>query len=295
MKRAQGANAAYAEHDEFHPDPESGVRFVSWQLPAVPKTPHWHHALEICCCLSGKGIFYFSDHEYELGAGDIMVVNHLERHGAEAAGEEPCHVLFIFFHVSTLERMDPQLIRPFLYNRQTFDNKIAAHEPAAQAIGGLMQQIGQEFRTRRTAHGQVTKALLHLICAHLLRHYGIQNEQAWRTNYNKYKTLEAGLAYIQSNYREPVALNDVARAMSLSASRTRHLFVELLGEGFQMYLIHYRIQQAQRLLMGSADSIESVCLRSGFQSTTSFYRNFTRIVGMSPAAYRETNTTGDAL
>src|SRR5690348_14474438 len=59
----------------FTPDKESGVQLIPWTIADSPEPVHWHHSLEICCCVSGKGAFYFTERQYEISAGDIIIVN----------------------------------------------------------------------------------------------------------------------------------------------------------------------------------------------------------------------------
>ncbi len=97
----------------FVPDKESGDQLIPWTIADSPEPVHWHHSLEICCCVSGKGTFYCTEHQYEIIAGDIIIVNNVERHTSQSRGE-PCNVLCLFFDVTALEDVDfaPIHIRP---------------------------------------------------------------------------------------------------------------------------------------------------------------------------------------
>ena len=86
---------------------------------------------------------------------------------------------------------------------------------------------------------------------------------------------------------ENAPLEEIADVLNLSPSRTRHLFKEVLGEGVREYLQQLRVNEAKRLLNTTDVSIIEVCMQSGFQSATAFYRAFNQIVGMTPQEYRE--------
>lgn len=276
-----------AIRNKHRPGLETGVELVPWTLATIPEIPHWHDTLEICYCLSGKGVFYFIDQQYELTAGDLIIVNNVERHTSKSHRGDPCSNLFLFFHASTLEQWDFNLLRPFIYNRNRFTHKIPAELPVAGEIGKLILRMREELLAKRPAHGPLVKSLLFQISSLLLRHYDVETSDMWPRFYNKYATLRAGLAYIQAHYHEPISLGDVAKAMSLSPSRARHLFTEVIGEGFKTYLTHLRVQTAQRLLVQTDWSVESIYEKCGFQSASSFYREFQKLVKETPLSYKK--------
>lgn len=273
------------------PSAETGVSLVPWTLPTIPEIPHWHDTLEICCCLSGKGVFYFKNREYDIGPGDLVIVNNTERHTSKSYRGFTCSNLFLFFQASTIEQLDFQLLRPFLYDRDRFTHRIPGQLPVAREIGKLILQMQEELAERSPAYGTLVKSLLFHICSLLLRHYHAETDGVWQPFYNKYATVRLGLAFIQTHYPENIGLDDVAKAMSLSPSRARHLFAEVMGERFKTYLLQLRVQAAQRLLVQTDLPVEDICEQCGFQSTSSFYREFGRLVKETPLSYKKRCST----
>jgi AraC-like DNA-binding protein len=276
-----------AIHIHHKPDAETGIALVPWTLATIPETPHWHHALEICYCLSGKGVFYFNNRQYDITTGDIIIVNNVERHTSKSYRGDTCSNLFVFFNAATIEQIDFNLLRPFLFDRNLFTHKISANLPVAGQIGRLILEMQDELASRRTAYGQIVKSLLFHICSLLLRHYHVEGDTTWHNIYNKYATLKTGLSFIHSHYHENISLNEVAKAMSLSSSRARHLFKEVMGEGYKTYLTHYRVQTAQRLLIQTGLTITEIYEQCGFQSPSSFYREFHKITKATPLSYKK--------
>lgn len=270
---------------------ETSLRVVRYTPESYMEPTHWHDCIEIGYCLSGRGWFYFGDKQYEVRPGDVFVVNHLERHIAVSDPADPSTYLFVLFEMVAVEQIDPDLTLPFIYHPEQFDNKIRAEEPAAREIGTLMKSLWQEQKEKRTAYPKVMKSLLLLICSLLVRYSREQRGQIPRDRVRKYRMIEPALRFIKQNYREDIQLGHVAKHLALSASRTRHLFYETLGEGFKTYLLHIRVNEAKRLLIHSPLPITDIYLQCGFQSTASFYRIFKKHTGMSPVEYRETSAT----
>lgn len=102
-----------------------------------------------------------------------------------------------------------------------------------------------------------------------------------------YRRLKPALDYIKLHYMEPITLDDIAKLLKLSYSRTYHLFKEATGRTFKEYVGFLRLQQAKRLLAETDLTVTEVMLQCGYQSHTPFYRAFGREVGLSPQAYRQ--------
>ncbi|MFC4809617.1 helix-turn-helix transcriptional regulator [Paenibacillus sp. GCM10023250] len=264
------------------------VLIQEWTPSTMVETFHWHTPLEIGYCQSGKGWFYFGDKTFRVMPGDIYVVNNMERHIAQSDADDPSRYLFLYFDPEFIEQGEKELLLPFVYNPGQFRNQISSGTPTAKAIGALVMSMEEECRERRTGYKSMIRGGLLQICALLLRHYGLDTPRDEINRiFNQYHMLQPALSLMKERFREPIALEDVARVLLLSPSRTRHLFKEILGEGFKAYLTQLRINEAKRLLITTALPVTEICLQCGFQSFTPFYRAFRQIVGQSPQDYRE--------
>jgi len=272
---------------EFVLDQGSGVQIIEWTLDRVQEPIHWHPTLELCYCLSGHGVVTCMEKRYEIGPGDIILVNNTERHTSRSKPGEACNCLVVCLDVRTIQSFDPDLLLPFIYDPADFDHLIPAKTETAQEIGWMLREMHSELKTMGTAYPSIVKSLLFRSCALLLRHYeakGISSRR--KRNAFKFMQLQPALAYIQAHYQEPVQLDDIARVLALSPSRTRHLFLEVIGERFKSYLLQIRIQETVRLLSETDRTITDIYLSCGFQSSTSFYREFKKLMSRAPQDFR---------
>ncbi|MCL6445631.1 MAG: AraC family transcriptional regulator [Alicyclobacillus sp.] len=269
-------------------NPKLPVSITKWTPKPYVEPFHWHHFLEVGYCVSGKGLFHFGDKTYEVDPGDVFIVNNLERHIAQSDPEDPSVFLFLYFDPSLIDYEDRELLLPFIYNPKHFDNRIPAALAVAEQIGFLTNQIWLEMRKDKTAYQAMVKASIMQICVLLLRHFGQSTtREGWNRVYHLYKQLQPALMYLKQNFREQIELEEVAAYLSLSPSRTRHLFKEATGEGFKEFLIHLRVNEAKKLLVTTDMSITDVYLNCGFQSHAPFYRAFKQITGITPNEYRD--------
>lgn len=81
---------------------------------------------------------------------------------------------------------------------------------------------------------------------------------------------------------------DALAARALMSRRTfDRRFREATGTSPARWLLHQRVLHAQRLLETSAIPVDQVARRSGFSSAVALRPHFRRLVGLSPAAYRQ--------
>jgi AraC-like DNA-binding protein len=97
--------------------------------------------------------------------------------------------------------------------------------------------------------------------------------------------LARALDYVRANIRNPIALGDVAAAVSLSESRFRHLFVAGTGSSFRAYLLWLRINLAIEAVMAGA-SWTDAAHEAGFADSAHLTRTHKRVFGIEPSAIR---------
>ncbi|SFK95779.1 AraC-type DNA-binding protein [Paenibacillus sp. 1_12] len=251
-------------------------------------TKHWHPFLELGLCVEGEGWFHINDETYPVRPGDLFVVNQAQPHIANCDPDKMCRFIFIYFRPSILETSEPELLLPFNSKPFVIRNKITGSLPIAQEIGRLMLSMGEELEQKQVGYKSYVVGALQQSCALLVRYYrSLLSEQEWNVTLTSFNRIFPALQFIKEHYTETIHLEDVAAHISLSPSRTYHLFKEIIGDGFKEYLIKMRVKEAQRLLIGSDIPVTDVFLQSGFPNHASFYRSFQQLVKMTPSQYRK--------
>lgn len=98
--------------------------------------------------------------------------------------------------------------------------------------------------------------------------------------------IERALAFIQDNFLDRPAQEDVAALVGMSPSAFSRFFKAKTGNTFLEHLISLRIYTARKMLAETDEPITEICFMSGFSNISNFNRTFLREVGMSPSAYR---------
>lgn len=99
--------------------------------------------------------------------------------------------------------------------------------------------------------------------------------------------VRRAMGYICDHYREPLTLDDIARASGISPSRLAHLFPEELGVTPMRYLEQHRIEIARQRLAATSDSIAAIAERVGYGSASYFSKVFRSVQGCTPREHRQ--------
>ncbi|MBA3708924.1 MAG: helix-turn-helix transcriptional regulator, partial [Planctomycetes bacterium] len=95
------------------------------------------------------------------------------------------------------------------------------------------------------------------------------------------------LRFVHEHWSQPIGRDELARRAALSPSRFHALFLETMGVPPLTYLRRLRMQQAQRLLVTTEEPVSRVGEQVGYPDAFQFSRQFRRVCGLSPSAYRE--------
>ena len=142
----------------------------------------------------------------------------------------------------------------------------------------------------RPAPGRETilARLAELMFVEALRRYIATSptEMGWLAGMSD-ELVSRSLAALHSRPGHPWTLDMLARHVATSRSVLAERFTGLLGMPPMQYLARWRMQLAAELLDGSRDSIAEIAHRLGYGSEAALSRAFKRIVGVSPAHWRQ--------
>ena len=91
---------------------------------------------------------------------------------------------------------------------------------------------------------------------------------------------------IRERYEEPLSLDDLARAATMSKFHFLRTFRNVTGVTPIRFVSAVRINEAKRLLSATQAPVAEISVQVGYGSLRTFTRRFTECVGMSPTSYR---------
>lgn len=103
----------------------------------------------------------------------------------------------------------------------------------------------------------------------------------------KLDAVERAVSFIATHYARPLNVAWLAAKVSfVSPSQLRRLFHQRLGVSPLQHLKQVRLERAAQLLCSGADEVAVVARRSGYRNVSHFGRDFRRMHGVTPLAYR---------
>lgn len=110
---------------------------------------------------------------------------------------------------------------------------------------------------------------------------------------NKFEILSEALDYIEENLGNGVTPEDCAAKCCYSLSSLQKMFRCTFHIGISDYISRRRITMAARELIGTDHTVLDIALKYGYNSHEVFTRAFTRLWGVTPAAFRKNSGFSD--
>lgn len=256
------------------PDPEFPV-YMSWHSPEEKEEyfpAHWHESLELHYILTGESVIYINQSPVIAKEGDLVICNSNELHQGfcSAAPMESCRLLF------SLEDLSPEMD-----NRgYVFQNHIQKDEVIKQ----LFLELCREEANQSPGYKQACKAIVTQLMVHLCRNYVVQTlsrEDTRRQKKNRERCNRL-ITFIEANYANPIANQDMADLVHLSKDRFEHFFRENFGLSALQYIQNYRMKIAKKLIKEGNIPISKVAEMVGFADYNYFGRTFRNHYSCTP-------------
>lgn len=106
-------------------------------------------------------------------------------------------------------------------------------------------------------------------------------------NSTRDSVLDDILNYIKHNYANNITLENIAPLFGYNSSYLGKIFSKRMGENFNSYVDHIRIEKSKELLLNDTLKVYSVAEKVGYRNVDYFHIKFKKYVGQSPAEFRK--------
>ncbi len=262
--------------------------------PGWTLTTHQHAFFQIIYCLGGRGTLTLGGDPHHLAPRAMFLIAPGQAHGLVAT--TAVKTLDIKFRVR-----DPRLRRHLLRLPPVWRR-------ADKGLAHVLERIRHEGALRQPYFREQCAASLLDILIALVRHgdgpavaqrgtagSGAEAEVDWLDRGYPSDVPEGALTdavarravrYLQEHYARPVTLRELSRVVGVSERHLRSCLQQTLGQSPPRYLMRYRVDRAKDLIAHGEFAIKDVAVRTGFKSIHHFTRTFTKLAGLSPAAWR---------
>lgn len=177
--------------------------------------------------------------------------------------------------------------------------QILLHEPDKSELDAVTRQLVQwgteidvkrleeaYFQTRIVSKKQY-ESILRLLTIFAQHLSALSNQLMVEGEATGMPSIAKARTLIAERFADPLSLNEVARAVNMSAFYFCKSFKKVTGMTFTDYLARVRVEKVKNLLLDPNKRISEAAYDAGFQSLSQFNRVFRRIAGEAPTIYRE--------
>ncbi len=104
---------------------------------------------------------------------------------------------------------------------------------------------------------------------------------------NHFSRIQQALEYIDDHLDEKINFEQVANVFHFSPYYFHRIFSEIVGKTITVHIRDRRLEKACKLLADTTETVLAICLKCGFESSSSFCRVFKNKYGVSPNRYRK--------
>ncbi len=232
--------------------------------------------------MQGADKFYCDGKTYTANTHDLVFINPGEVHTGSTVSDEPLHYYSINPTKHELEQIAMTLQRSLpgdFYFRKTLSDRAeslkkilhffnAFHPKAADTIH--YEEFFFDFMNDLFDEGCCTK-------------------EAILKEDKKDPRIRQIVDFIQSKFKEPLSLQQMALHVNVSPFHLIRLFKKATSLSPYEYLIIKRIEYAKQLLRQGID-VQEAALESGFYDASHFNRLFRKIAGASPKIFHSSKS-----
>ena len=245
---------------------------------------HIHDCYELYYSISGGKQFLIDNRFYTIAHGDLFIINQYESHKLTQIDNSVHERIVLSIYPDFVKRLstpDTDLDYCFSNRSSRFQHKVSLDKSAQRRF---LYYISKITSANGYAHDIIEQAafLELLVMINSLSHANAAETVVRDYKYNQ--QVEDILAYINQNIGQNITVEQLAANFFLSESYICRIFKQATGTTINKYITARRISIAKAHL-NEGDSVGTAFEKSGFGDYSSFFKAFTKAVGVSPKKY----------
>ncbi|MEK4059926.1 MULTISPECIES: helix-turn-helix domain-containing protein [unclassified Paenibacillus] len=246
---------------------------------------------ELVIVLNGHATHVVNHEESFIKKGNVFVING----GTPHAYKDPYDfkICNIMYKAEMLKLAGPDLrtlngyqalfvLEPFYRSINSYKSKLNMSIVSLEYVSSLITAMIKEYDEKLHGYQTMLASKFMELVVYLSRHYDNQEKGV-----DSLMHLANAISYIEDHYREQVTLEEIAAKSDISVRHLNRIFRAYYLTTPIAYIQRLRLEQACTLLKQTNRSITEISYECGFNDSNYLTRQFKKMYGMSPKAFRK--------
>ncbi|MGB4660320.1 MAG: AraC family transcriptional regulator [Mobilitalea sp.] len=244
---------------------------------------HFHNLFEIGYCYYGNGDLILESDVYRFSGGMFTTIpkNYPHTTNSDVGTIGFWEYLFVDAEGFLMEYYKDDPIFAQNLHKKINKKPCIMQESENPRQAALLQEIIEEMREKKTLYKDIVSGLLLAFLLEVARMNTEKPTMAKAEKASKSQITKA-LEYVSDHFYEPLRIEDLAGVCHMSETHFRRVFDISMNMTPVEYINMVRIQMACSYMLKTNDSMSTIASKVGFQTSSTFNRNFKKIVGLSP-------------
>lgn len=249
---------------------------------------HWHNELQINWVYEGELDFLIDGKTVKIDRNHILFINRRKFHSSKAVSKDSKTLCINF----DLDFLHPTIVQDYLQPVLDQDNLTFFVLPLTHqlehylntVLAGIPQSNKDLVRETASANYLQIINFINLILENIvLKH----SKDAETVDIDDAKELNLLLTYIHNNYHRKITIDDLTQQIHMSKTYCNELFQKYTHQSPVQYIMVYRLQTAQELILTTNKSISEISEDCGFGTLSYFVAQFRLKYKLSPLKFRK--------
>jgi AraC-like DNA-binding protein len=254
---------------------------------------HYHPELELHYLIKGKGVRFIGDNISNFSGGEILLLGQNLPHKWHCREDSTAHVS----HHNNVEALVLHFSSNFMGNEilllpearllpLLFEKAKRGMVIINKGRDKLIPLIEAASKAENLDRLIILLSILQIL-AETKDYYQITRQQSFYQS-DKYETerLNIVCSYTMANYSEHITLEKIAAISNLTTTSFCRYFKLMTNKTYYDFLTEIRINHACYFLINDKMSIDQIADKCGFYNISNFYRQFKKVIGLTPLSYK---------
>ena len=246
---------------------------------------HFHNYYEVGRCYAGEGEMILGDKEYPFYPGCVSLIPTKELHTTNTFGKTAGWDWMYFDIHEVLKKIYPNddILRENIGHELDKAGRLLTPDMNIQKLTFFIRGIISEMQNKEYMYRDMVDHFLLMLVVEIIRK--LQKSDLPEKE-NASADIFPAIDYIKKNYASRIHVIDLAHSCGMSESYFRKVFERYMNMKPMDYVNFVRIQKGCILLRKTGLTVALVSDKIGYESISTFIRNFKRIIGCTPNKWR---------